>query len=76
MLLRARRGAEARPWLEKALARDAGLATGHFQLALVSVQSGELNRAERSVKRALALNPANAEAAKLLEALREALGGR
>lgn len=76
MLLRAQRGAEARPWLEKALARDPGLATGHFQLALVFVQSGELDRAERSVKRALALDPANAEANKLLEALREARGGR
>ncbi len=76
MLLRAQRGTEARPWLEKALARDPGLATGHFQLALVFVQSGELDRAERSVKRALALDPANAEAVRLLEALREARGGR
>lgn len=76
MLLRSERGAEARPWLEKALARDPGLATGHFQLALVFVQTGELDRAERSVKRALALDPANGEAVKLLEALREARGGR
>ncbi len=76
MLLRAQRAPEAKPWLEKALARDPGLAPGHFQLALVFVQSGELDRAERSVKRALALDPANGEAAKLLEALREARGGR
>jgi tetratricopeptide (TPR) repeat protein len=76
MLLRAQRAAEARPWLEKALARDPGLATGHFQLALVFVQSGELDRAERSAKRALALDPGQGEAAKLLEALREARGGR
>ena len=76
MLLRAERAAEARPWLEKALARDPGLATGHFQLALVFVQANELEKAERSVKRALALDGANGEAVKLLEALREARGGR
>jgi tetratricopeptide (TPR) repeat protein len=72
MLLREERAAEARPWLEKALARDPGLATGHFQLALVFVQAGDLAGAERSARRALGLDPTHAEAAKLLEALREA----
>jgi tetratricopeptide (TPR) repeat protein len=76
MLLRGEQAAQARPWLEKALARDPGLAGGHFQLALVFVQSGELDRAEQSVRRSLALDPANGEAVKLLEALREARGGR
>lgn len=72
VLLREERAAEARPWLEKALARDPGLATGHFQLALVFVQAGDLARAERSVRRALGRDPTHAEAARLLDALREA----
>ena len=54
------------------MARDPGLATGHFQLALVFVQAGELAKAEQSVKRSLALDAGNGEAQKLLEALREA----
>jgi Tfp pilus assembly protein PilF len=72
LLLKGERAAEARPWLEQAVARDPGLATGHFQLALVFVQSGELARAEQAVRRSLALDQGNSEAIKLLEALQEA----
>jgi len=73
-LLRADRAAEARPWLVQALARDPGLASGHFQLALVHLKAGDLAGAERAVCRSLALDAANPEAAKLLDALLEAKG--
>jgi len=74
-LLRNERATDARPWLEKALARDPGLASGHFQLALVLLQAQDLAGAERAVRRSLALDSANTEAQRLLEALREARGG-
>jgi cytochrome c-type biogenesis protein CcmH/NrfG len=62
----------ARPLLEQALARDPGLATGHFQLALVRLKAGDLTGAERAVRRSLAIDSTNADARQLAEALREA----
>ena len=74
--LRADQAARARPFLEQALARDPGLATGHFQLALVLLKAGDLPGAARAVRRSLALDTTNAEARKLADALREARAPR
>jgi len=70
--LRDDQAARARPFLEQALARDAGLATGHFQLALVLLKAGDLTGAARAVARSLAIDTTNVDARQLSDALREA----
>jgi tetratricopeptide (TPR) repeat protein len=74
--LRDDQAARARPFLEQALARDPGLATGHFQLALVLLKAGDLTGAARAVARSLAIDTTNADARQLSDALREARASR
>ena len=71
-LLREGKSAAAIPWFEQALAREPGLAVGHFQLALALLKEGHLVRSAAAVRRSLALDTGNVEAAKLAAALREA----
>ena len=72
-LLREGKSAAAIPLFEQALAREPGLAVGHFQLALALLKEGQLVRSAASVRRSLALDTSNGEAARLEAALREAL---